>query len=105
MAGSVTVDGDNLLTTLPSLVLNESAPRDKPTLLNKLFVARVKKLLKERVMSAVLGVPVAYSSPFTPPSPPVLPRSGSSTAAAVMRVQYPLSSKEKDYQSAQEEMR
>ena len=44
--------GNNPLTTLPSLILNESVPDAKPTLLNKLFVARVRKLFKLRVIKA-----------------------------------------------------
>ena len=44
---------------------------------------------------------MAYKSPLTPPRPPVLPRRGSSTAAAVILLQYPSLSNKKDYHKVQ----
>lgn len=87
-------DGPRPPTVLPSLILHPSGltpvtPDSRP------LTARFSIPFADRVLSADAGVPVAYRRPYTPPSPPVLPRRGSRTTAAVRRRQYPSSSKVK----------
>ena len=93
-AEPVVSDGAPPFKTLPSLSLQSSAPTPVTPASSLLPVLPTSRL-HDLVRRALVGVPVAYSSPSTPPRPPVLPRSGSITAAAVRRVQNPSSSKVK----------